>query len=202
VYDVVSGCLPQGRSNSPPLAGGVRGGGHPQTQTPPLLSAPLPNPPRKGEGIAPVLPYMGSSIILKWPNDVLVNDKKISGILAEVVGNALIIGIGLNAAHHPDAALYPATSLAAESAGEIEFSGLLDALLERLGHWHDVMQNEGFAPVRAAWLARAQRGDVTARLPHETLQGRFGGIDERGRLRLILADGAERAIATGDVVAP
>jgi BirA family biotin operon repressor/biotin-[acetyl-CoA-carboxylase] ligase len=250
VYDVVSAYLRQGRSSSPPLAGGVRGGGvtlgsmFQNLKHRTRIASPLPNPPRKGEGIAPVLPHMESSITLKWPNDVLANGKKISGILAEVAGDALIVGIGLNVAHHPDAALYPATSLAAEGArlddikcctngavplplaggvrgGLVELSAsfdspppsppasgrgaltaILDMLLERFGHWHDVMQAEGFAPIRAAWLERAQRGDVTARLPQETLQGRFGGIDEQGRLRLILADGAERAIATGDVVLP
>jgi BirA family biotin operon repressor/biotin-[acetyl-CoA-carboxylase] ligase len=140
-------------------------------------------------------------VALKWPNDVLVSGKKISGILLEVEGDALIIGVGINVAQHPDNALYPATSLVAEGAG-IDVPILLDRLLQRLGHWHDCMQSEGFVPIRAAWLEHAQKGALTVRLPHETVQGRFAGIDENGRLRLQLEGGAERSISTGDVFLP
>jgi BirA family biotin operon repressor/biotin-[acetyl-CoA-carboxylase] ligase len=138
-------------------------------------------------------------VVVKWPNDVLAGGRKIGGILLEVEGGALIIGIGLNVAHHPDEVLYPATSLAAEGAGAVEVPALLDRLLERLGRWHDLLQSEGFAPLRAAWLAHAQTGALTVRLPNETLSGTFAGIDEQGRLRLRLEGGAERSISTGDV---
>jgi BirA family biotin operon repressor/biotin-[acetyl-CoA-carboxylase] ligase len=169
-------------------------------------------------------------VSLKWPNDVLVGGKKISGILLEVAGDALIVGIGLNIAHHPDTALYPATSLYQEIANherdripspswgglgrgfhgasgeplhnEQTLQFVLNHLLDHLAHWHDRMQAEGFAPIRAAWLRDAQQGRLTVRLPKETLQGSFAGIDESGALRLVLDDGAERSISTGDVVLP
>ena len=92
VKDVVGECLLKLTQNSQP-------------------DAPLPNPPREGEG---TLALSRQDITLKWPNDVLVNGKKISGILLEVVDDALIVGIGLNIAHHPETALYPSTSLYAE----------------------------------------------------------------------------------------
>ena len=78
----------------------------------------------------------------------------------------------------------------------------LNALLDRLGHWHDLMQTDGFAPVCTDWLKHAQQGSLTVRLSHETVQGEFVGLDETGHLRLRLADGAERSISTGDVVLP
>lgn len=140
-----------------------------------------------------------SPITLKWPNDVLVGGKKISGILPEIAGDALIVGIGINIAHFPDNALYPATSLAAEGV-KADTRAVLDKLLEALAHWHDCMQMHGFDPVREAWLAQAQKGALAVRLPQETVQGTFVGLDETGHLRLLLADGAERSISTGDVL--
>lgn len=144
----------------------------------------------------------GASVILKWPNDVLVDGKKISGILLEVEGQALIIGIGLNIAHYPDHALYLATSLAALGASSVCVSDALHILLDRLAYWHNLMQSDGFPPIRTAWLKHAQTGPMTVRLPQETLQGVFAGIDEQGRLRLGLEGSAEQAISTGDVFFP
>ena len=151
-----------------------------------------------------------TAVTLKWPNDVLVGGKKISGILLEIAGDALIVGAGINVTHSPKHALYPATSLLEESNGSksgavplplaggvrgglgnssIHFTSppsvppasgrdalmttsiLLDQLLSRLGHWHDIMQTEGFAPIRREWLSYAQQGNLTVRLPQETLQG-------------------------------
>jgi BirA family transcriptional regulator, biotin operon repressor / biotin---[acetyl-CoA-carboxylase] ligase len=141
-----------------------------------------------------------AAVTLKWPNDILVSGKKISGILLEVTGDVVIIGVGLNIAHYPADALYPATSLKTEGAGQVEPAAALEGLLERLRLWHDLMQTKGFAPVREKWLERAQRGKLTVRLPQETLQGDFAGLDEQGRLRLLLERGAERAISAGDVL--
>lgn len=138
-------------------------------------------------------------VTLKWPNDVLVSGKKISGILLEVFGDALIAGIGVNIAHYPEQTVYPATSLVAEGAEGFKSDDILESLLPRLGYWHDWMQSEGFEPIRRAWLERAQKGPMIVRLSQGILQGDFGGIDEQGRLRLLLADGAERFISTGDV---
>jgi BirA family biotin operon repressor/biotin-[acetyl-CoA-carboxylase] ligase len=142
-----------------------------------------------------------SSVALKWPNDVLVNGKKIAGILLEVVGDTLIVGIGLNIAHYPENALYPATSLAQEQA-QVELQTVLQRLLERLGSWHDVMKADGFAPVRETWMRMAQKGRLTVRLPSETISGDFMEIDGQGCLRLRLDGGEERVIHTGDVVLP
>jgi BirA family transcriptional regulator, biotin operon repressor / biotin---[acetyl-CoA-carboxylase] ligase len=146
-----------------------------------------------------------ANIKLKWPNDVLVNGKKISGALLEAapveqdVVAWLIVGIGINVLHHPENGLYPATSLAAEGVAQTESEAVLRGLLESLERWRLTLSREGFAPLRKAWLAHAQTGLLTARLPHETVEGAFQDLDERGNLILRLPDGAERAIAAGDV---
>lgn len=140
-----------------------------------------------------------SDVTLKWPNDVLVGGKKISGILLEAIGDSLIVGVGLNIGHYPETSLYPVTSLRAEGLVTATATAVLDRFLAALGVWHDVMQKQGFDPIRQAWLSHAQTGPMKVRLPHETLQGNFAGLDETGRLRLLLADGTERSISTGDV---
>ncbi|NTU77616.1 MAG: biotin--[acetyl-CoA-carboxylase] ligase, partial [Alphaproteobacteria bacterium] len=146
-----------------------------------------------------------AEIQLKWPNDVLVGGKKISGVLLEaspVDKDAvawLVIGMGVNVRQHPENGLYPATSLAAEGAGGASVDKVLERLLESLERWREAFLQDGFASIRKAWLEQAKRGPIVARLPHETVEGAFEGLDENGRLILQLADGAKRAIAAGDV---
>jgi len=140
-----------------------------------------------------------ANITLKWPNDVLLNGKKVSGILLESGESWLVVGIGLNIAHYPADALYPATSLQAEGLRQGDLSKMLEALLNHLRHWYETIQNGDFSPIRTAWLDRAQKGPVTVRLPNRTVEGVFAGLDDNGHLRLRLPDGSEDSIATGDV---
>lgn len=155
------------------------------------------------DAVQSILPAV--AITLKWPNDVLVQNKKIAGILLEAAPAQkdkigwLVIGAGLNVAYHPSDVLYPTTSLLAEGVARVELSDILERLLVRLAYWQDVLKTQGFEPVLAAWWDRAERGKLSVRLPRETLEGTFSGIDPHGNLRLRLADGSERAIASGDV---
>jgi BirA family biotin operon repressor/biotin-[acetyl-CoA-carboxylase] ligase len=140
-----------------------------------------------------------AAITLKWPNDVLIDGKKISGILLESDPGWLVIGMGLNVLHHPDDAHYPSTSLQACGVWTPDIDAVLDTLLTRLWYWYGVMQANGFASIRMMWLKNAQKGRVSIRQPGGDLEGIFETIDEQGHLVLRLADGTERAIATGDV---
>jgi len=141
---------------------------------------------------------------LKWPNDVLVADKKISGILLESEGaeankiEGLVVGVGINVAQAPEAALYPTTSLKAEGV-ICEVDDVLEAFLNAFDHWRLTLQRDGFRPVRRAWLASAKGGAMKVRLPQGEKQGTFAGIDEKGCLILRLADGSEQAFEAGDV---
>jgi len=103
----------------------------------------------------------------------------------------LVLGIGVNIAAHPAAMEYPATSLAAAGAGDVAPAALLEAVAAHLLAWYRRWHNgEGFAEVRAAWLARAHRlgSEIRVRLPREEISGRFAGLDVDGRL---LLDGVE-----------
>jgi BirA family transcriptional regulator, biotin operon repressor / biotin---[acetyl-CoA-carboxylase] ligase len=143
-------------------------------------------------------------IQVKWPNDVLGNGKKLAGILLESgqdgPGRWLAIGIGVNLASFPQAAEFPATSLAQLSIASPSPDMAVCVLAARFAHWYDVWMNEGFETVRTAWLARAGGlgGAIRARLPHETRTGIFEGIDASGAL-LLSEQGCVRAIAAGEV---
>lgn len=140
---------------------------------------------------------------LKWPNDVLLDATKCSGILLERQGEALVIGIGVNLAHHPEGTERPATSLAATGLPVPTPAALLHELAPAFAHWRAVWEGQGFAPIRTAWLARAsgvgQR--IVARLGNESPEGVFTGLADDGALLMQLDDGSMRAIHAGEVFA-
>lgn len=141
---------------------------------------------------------------LKWPNDVLVNNRKISGIMIETSGEKdgriewLMIGVGINVFTHPMDTPFPATSFFDEGI-RAEVDDVLEAFLTELEQWRQTLIHDGFSPVRRAWLASARGGEMIVRLPSGERRGFFSGIDEEGRLILRLEDGTEEAIHTGDV---
>lgn len=154
----------------------------------------------------------GAFVNVKWPNDVLVEGKKIAGILMEGEPDMdsgafkwLVLGIGVNVASHPvvEEGAYPATSLADQGANEegLNVAALLDTLAKRFLAGLATWRNLGFGPIRRHWLARAKGigGPVSVRLPHETIDGVFGALDENGALILHLDGQPNRTITAGDV---
>ncbi|WP_409021019.1 biotin--[acetyl-CoA-carboxylase] ligase [Brevundimonas vesicularis] len=149
-------------------------------------------------------------VTIKWPNDVMLDGRKTSGILIES-GSALLgglwvaIGIGINLQSAPGDTERPATCVADhlchDQAGVPSFEEAAEALAETFGVWFDRWLSLGFAPVLEGWMARTQglHGPCTARLTHETLVGTADGVEADGALRLRLADGSLRVISAGDV---
>jgi len=136
---------------------------------------------------------------LKWPNDVLVRDGKIAGVLVEQSGAASILGIGLNVLHAPSDASYRVSTIVG-CGGLATVDGTRDKLLEALGSWLAIWETDGFAPIRTAWLARAHPPGTTlgVRLADTFVTGRFAGIDLDGALLLDTPQGRGRIVA-GDV---
>lgn len=138
--------------------------------------------------------------MLKWPNDLLVSGAKLSGILLERIDDAVILGFGVNLAHHPTDTDRPATSIAAHAPApdpEVFAETLAEIFARWLSRWRD-----GIAPIRERWLARAHPigTALTARLADGTsVDGLFDGLTSDGALSLRLADGSHRAIHAGDV---
>jgi BirA family biotin operon repressor/biotin-[acetyl-CoA-carboxylase] ligase len=145
---------------------------------------------------------------LKWPNDVLVGERKLGGILVESKGEAVIVGVGLNVGLKPDELPVPsATSLAIERAAVTDRGMLLRAILReferRYETWVAAEGDPGPSGVRAAYRAVcATLGrDVRVELPGErVLSGTATDVDEGGWLLVRTADGGEEAVGAGDVV--
>ena len=137
----------------------------------------------------------------KWPNDLLIKGKKVSGILLETNGkNRLIVGMGVNIVEFPaDKMLYPATSLKANGCS-IRKELLLETLIRCFDFWQKRFQKEGKEPLLNAWRAKAYGigGDIIVNLPDRQLKGTFDGLDNDGCL-LLNRKGEIIKIMTGDV---
>jgi BirA family biotin operon repressor/biotin-[acetyl-CoA-carboxylase] ligase len=133
---------------------------------------------------------------LKWPNDVLVNDGKIAGILVEGVDDAQIIGIGLNVLEAPRNAPYKTATLVG-AGGIATVDGARDILLESLENRLDAWLEHGFEPIRAEWLARAHPigAPLRASIGGLTEEGLFAGLDDDGAMLLDTQYGRRRIVA-------
>ncbi|MFN4089461.1 MAG: biotin--[acetyl-CoA-carboxylase] ligase [Alphaproteobacteria bacterium] len=144
---------------------------------------------------------------VKWPNDVLIDDRKLSGILVESTASApgriewAVVGMGVNLINHPDDTETPATDLAAEGAGRVVPSRGAEILLAHFEERRAAWATGGFAALRDDWLRRGWRlGEpIRVRLERETMEGRFVGLDRDGVLVLELSSGLKRMVAAGDV---
>jgi BirA family biotin operon repressor/biotin-[acetyl-CoA-carboxylase] ligase len=149
-----------------------------------------------------------SGVTLKWPNDVLIDGKKTSGILLESwagpAGLHVAIGIGINVVTRPQAVDQEITCVADhERASNIKCDAqtLFSGVIAHFHAWLDLWQQLGFDPIVEAWLARAQGlgQPIVARLPQERLEGIFRGLGRDGALELLMADGNLRRITAGEV---
>ncbi|SCW68463.1 BirA family transcriptional regulator, biotin operon repressor / biotin-[acetyl-CoA-carboxylase] ligase [Sphingobium faniae] len=150
-----------------------------------------------------IAPLAGGQARIKWPNDVLVDGAKIAGILLERVGDAVVVGIGINVKDHPRDLDRPVTSLLAQGAGEAEASALLERLAALFAHWLAIWRAQGLEPVRTHWLLNAHPTGTPMRVTQSdgsVLEGRFDTLDRDGTLILRLANGDSRAIHAGDIL--
>lgn len=146
-------------------------------------------------------------IQLKWPNDLLVQGRKLSGILLEgggtpASGQWVVIGIGVNVQHFPEDVERPAISLAHLLSGAApEPADVLHILAGRFAAWCEQWRQLGFAPVRSRWLQHATGigHRIEVRLGQESLTGVFTGLDSGGALLLQLDSGAIRTVHAGEV---
>lgn len=145
----------------------------------------------------------GSALGLKWPNDVLLDGGKLSGILLEMVDGHIVVGIGVNLAQAPSlpgrrtAAL--AEAVAPPPADDFAAS-LAAAFDRRLAAW----RTYGLGATLQAFLGHAVHSQGSPLTVHDTdgsvLSGTFAGLEESdGALRLRLADDRERVIRAGDI---
>jgi len=134
---------------------------------------------------------------LKWPNDLMAGPAKLAGILLERADDAVVIGFGLNLAHHPENLERPTASFASLGLAVPDPGGFAADLVDALARWVARWRSEGLAPVRARWLERAH--PIGSALSANGVEGLFEGLDGQGALLLRRADGIVETIRAGDV---
>ena len=142
-----------------------------------------------------------ASSVLKWPNDLLIDGAKLSGILLERIEDAVVIGIGVNVAYHPDLPDRRTTSLAAHGV-VVTPDHFVETLADSVAHWVSRWRGEGLAVVCKRWLALGHPVGtaLTARLSDgSAVDGLFDGLDQDGALLLRRADGTRQVIHAADV---
>ncbi len=139
---------------------------------------------------------------LKWPNDVMLGDAKVGGILIDTALDCdgrldwLVLGFGANLAKAPDL-----PQPVAAVPGGLDPGDVAAILLHRLDHWDRMRLLDGFAPVRRAWLDRGPATGSTMRVRWggTDLGGTFAGLGEDGAL-LLQSGGRVRSLPTGEVL--
>jgi BirA family biotin operon repressor/biotin-[acetyl-CoA-carboxylase] ligase len=159
------------------------------------------------------LRQQGAICGIKWPNDVLIQQRKVAGILTEMdthheAVQFMVVGIGVNVNMPPEAledrlgaVAQPATSLQVSLGREISREELLAALMRRLEAWYNRFMTRGETVLREAWEARSlMRGRrIRAQTSGVTWEGTAEGIDQTGRLQLRQDDGALVALTSAEV---
>lgn len=147
---------------------------------------------------------------IKWPNDLLINGKKITGILTEMQAesdriNSVIIGIGMNVNQEKDS--YPeelrsiATSLLIETGNKVNRAELIRQVLSKLEHLYDLYLQEGFYPIKILWESYAiSIGKmITARMLQGNIYGKALGITDDGVLIIEDEQGKIHYIYSADI---
>lgn len=126
----------------------------------------------------------------KWPNDLLINNKKISGILLESqishnVYDFVVVGIGYNIAQSPESTIFPADNLRnyGVNINKIDF---LELFLEEFWQIYHSWLQFGFNNLRLLWLKKAFKleQEITLNIDDENISGVFTDIDSKGNMIL------------------
>jgi BirA family transcriptional regulator, biotin operon repressor / biotin---[acetyl-CoA-carboxylase] ligase len=147
------------------------------------------------EVIAPLI-VAPQSLVLKWPNDVLLGRAKLAGILLERQGEAVIVGIGVNlvsAPVLPDRETVALAAIAQAPDRDTFAAALARQFALELERWRSF----GVSPIVNRWLRAGT--PVGTRLTAEGQDGTFAGLTPEGSLQLRLADGSLRTIHAGEV---
>ena len=155
--------------------------------------------------------FLGRSAAIKWPNDILLDGKKLAGVLSEAACDServeyVILGIGLNLNYHvhemPLELRTRATSLGYLMGQPVDRESVLRRLIQDLDRCYGELETCGFEALRRRWEERfIWRGRrVRVELGDQVLIGRAQGIEPGGALILEAEDGQRRSIVAGDVI--
>ena len=155
---------------------------------------------------ATLLQKKGLPALIKWPNDLLIEKKKVAGILTETVNLSdvlgVVVGIGLNLELTQDALSrinQPATSLAEMTGKKWDIDELLTSLIEAFLQNLTILQTNGFSLFRDKFnkLLAFMEEEITLNSEGQTFCGLCQGVEKDGRLKLLLPSGEERLFWSG-----
>jgi len=172
----------------------------PPREVPPIALA-------AGLAVSDAVATLGLETSLKWPNDLLVGDAKLAGILAEMSSAShkvdfVVVGIGINVASRvfPEGLRMPATSLALEGLGSTaSVTVVIEAVLAALEIRFDAFFAGGVGAIAADWERRAYGGLLRLEVQGQWVTGRSAGLDSDGALLLDGLDGQRHRVLAGEV---
>ena len=154
--------------------------------------------------------FSGLQPMIKWPNDILLKNRKVAGLLNEIHSETdrihfVILGIGVNL--NMDEKMFPkeirslATSLKREMGQSVSRKAFLQTLLEELERWYETFLKEGAAPILKAWRDKAQIQGRPVRVISfgEVLSGTAIDVDNDGALILETKEGERKRVVAGDI---
>jgi len=152
----------------------------------------------------------GIQPMIKWPNDILLKNRKVAGLLNEIHSEMdrihfVILGIGVNL--NMDEKMFSkeirglATSLKREMGQSISRKAFLKTLLEELEMWYEIFLKEGASPILKAWREKAQIQGRPVKVTSfgEVLSGTAIDVDSDGALILETKEGEQKRVVAGDV---
>lgn len=149
----------------------------------------------------------GVPVQVKWPNDLVIQQRKLCGILTEMHAEAqavryLVVGVGVNVNTPPEHLPSEATSLWTESGQRVDRLGLCRCLLQELDEQYAILRREGFGPIAALWedLSVTLGAHVRAEIAQRTLEGQAIGIDRDGALLVRTNAGMVERVVAGEVI--
>jgi len=156
-----------------------------------------------------VAPFDAAGLKLKWPNDLLLEGRKIAGVLCERLEHegrdVLLVGVGINAdfdeAALPEDVRFPATTLRSALGAAVDADAVRDGVLARVAERLWTAQTGGFSEIDRAEYERvmAFRGErVDLETAHSTVRGVVVGVDGAGRL-VLETEGQRSAVSVGEV---
>lgn len=140
--------------------------------------------------VAETLIHFGMTPQIKWPNDVLIDGKKISGILIEYAQNFVIIGIGINIKTCPKLAEYKTSKVCDCTNASVQ--DILSVLIKKINKW----RNADFSVVRERWMDMAM--GINKTIKYQGKAAELIGLNESGAL--VLRCGAKYILTYGDEI--
>ena len=139
---------------------------------------------------------------LKWPNDLMIDNKKLAGILLERAGENIVIGFGVNVAYAPDIESRETTCIRDWDDDAVSADDVAVELVAEFARCLQLWRSNGFDHIRKLWESEGPMRSDKLRVSlgnGMTVEGYYSGLDEDGGLRLQLASGKIEVIRAGDV---